>query len=221
MQLHRLVFSLRFSKEERLDLDRVEEEKARNARRKAEQKTKAIVEKESGKDTNTNRLTHLVRYKYSLTPRPIHMHCQTVILQIDAEIYVNSFGISEMPNMQHICSSRSLMALKMGIYHRVNLGVNSSNGRLLYLLPVKIHLICSILSSSVDNPPDTQSGLCRLIGWFCGVGGTQAPEPTEEEVTEASKQIPDIREDPVWRNVVDANALVMMTVAIFFWGYYA
>ncbi|XP_012693358.3 sodium/glucose cotransporter 2 [Clupea harengus] len=118
--LHRLVFSLRFSKEERLDLDRVEEEKARNARRKAEQKTKAIVENES-----------------------------------------------------------------------------------------------------VDNPPDTQSGLCRLIGWFCGVGGTQAPEPTEEEVTEASKQIPDIREDPVWRNVVDANALVMMTVAIFFWGYYA
>lgn len=82
-------------------------------------------------------------------------------------------------------------------------------------------LVCCILLSSVESTPQTQSALSRLIGWFCGVGGTQAPEPTEEEVTEASKQLPDIQEHPVWRYVVDANALVMMCVAIFFWGYYA
>ncbi|XP_064840589.1 sodium/glucose cotransporter 2-like isoform X4 [Oncorhynchus masou masou] len=69
---------------------------------------------------------------------------------------------------------------------------------------------------SEDSP-----GICRLIGWFCGVSGAQVPELTEEEVTEASKELPDISEEPLWKHVVDANALVMMAVAVFLWGYYA
>uniref|UniRef100_A0A8B9H2A5 Sodium/glucose cotransporter 2 n=1 Tax=Astyanax mexicanus TaxID=7994 RepID=A0A8B9H2A5_ASTMX len=51
--------------------------------------------------------------------------------------------------------------------------------------------------------------------------GSQAPEPTEEEVAEASKQLPDISEEPVWKHFVNANALVMMAVAVYFWGFYA
>uniref|UniRef100_A0AAY4CPF5 Sodium/glucose cotransporter 2 n=1 Tax=Denticeps clupeoides TaxID=299321 RepID=A0AAY4CPF5_9TELE len=105
--LHRLVFSLRFSKEERVDLDMEEEERARKARREAERKTR------------------------------------------------------------------------------------------------------------------DRSVLRRLIACFCGGSGSQAPEPTEEEAIAASKQIPDISEDPKWRHVIDANALIMMAVAIFCWGYYA
>ncbi|XP_071393013.1 sodium/glucose cotransporter 2 isoform X1 [Centroberyx affinis] len=69
---------------------------------------------------------------------------------------------------------------------------------------------------------EAKSGICRLVGWFCGVGGSSvAPEPTEQEVPEASEQLPDISEDPVWKYAVDANALVMMAVAVFMWGYYA
>ncbi|XP_064840586.1 sodium/glucose cotransporter 2-like isoform X2 [Oncorhynchus masou masou] len=68
---------------------------------------------------------------------------------------------------------------------------------------------------------EPKSGICRLIGWFCGVSGAQVPELTEEEVTEASKELPDISEEPLWKHVVDANALVMMAVAVFLWGYYA
>uniref|UniRef100_A0A672Q1C8 Solute carrier family 5 member 2 n=1 Tax=Sinocyclocheilus grahami TaxID=75366 RepID=A0A672Q1C8_SINGR len=60
-----------------------------------------------------------------------------------------------------------------------------------------------------------------IIGWFCGINDTQAPEPTEEEVNEASKQLPDISEDPLWKYLVNANALIMMSVAVYFWGYYA
>ncbi|XP_064840585.1 sodium/glucose cotransporter 2-like isoform X1 [Oncorhynchus masou masou] len=77
---------------------------------------------------------------------------------------------------------------------------------------------------SEDSPVDAEepkSGICRLIGWFCGVSGAQVPELTEEEVTEASKELPDISEEPLWKHVVDANALVMMAVAVFLWGYYA
>ncbi|NP_001133541.1 sodium/glucose cotransporter 2 [Salmo salar] len=77
---------------------------------------------------------------------------------------------------------------------------------------------------SEDSPVDAEepkSGICRLVGWFCGVSGTQVPELTEEEVTEASKELPDISEEPFWKHIVDANALVMMAVAVFLWGYYA
>ncbi|TRY89409.1 hypothetical protein DNTS_010812 [Danionella cerebrum] len=66
-----------------------------------------------------------------------------------------------------------------------------------------------------------RSVMMKIIGWFCGINDTQAPEPTEEEVTEASKQLPDISEQPLWKYLVDANALIMMSVAVYFWGYYA
>ncbi|KAF7699788.1 sodium/glucose cotransporter 2 [Silurus meridionalis] len=114
--LHRLVFSLRYSKEERVDLDCEEEERGRNARREAQEKNRGDEDRGGDED---------------------------------------------------------------------------------------------------------RSGLARLIAWFCGLSGSQAPEPSEEEVIEASKELPDISEDSVWRHLVNANALVMMAVAVYFWAFYA
>ncbi|XP_035240168.1 sodium/glucose cotransporter 2 [Anguilla anguilla] len=116
--LHRLVFSLRHSKEPREDLDREEEERGRSARREEEEK------------------------------------------------------------------------------NRIDMEEGEEGGR-------------------------TQSCIGRLIGWFCGLTSTQAPELTEQEVEEAANQMPDISEDPVWKHVVNANGIIMMTVAVFMWGYYA
>ncbi|KAG5837353.1 hypothetical protein ANANG_G00238370 [Anguilla anguilla] len=116
--LHRLVFSLRHSKEPREDLDREEEERGRSARREEEEK------------------------------------------------------------------------------NRIDMEEGEEGGR-------------------------TQSCIGRLIGWFCGLSSTQAPELTEQEVEEAANQMPDISEDPVWKHVVNANGIIMMTVAVFMWGYYA
>ncbi|CAL8360618.1 unnamed protein product [Merluccius merluccius] len=71
-------------------------------------------------------------------------------------------------------------------------------------------------------PKKVWSGICRLIGWFCGVGGgSETPEHTNQEVAEASEELPDISEDPVWKHAVNANAIIMMAVAIFMWGYFA
>uniref|UniRef100_A0AAR2KCY2 Sodium/glucose cotransporter 2 n=1 Tax=Pygocentrus nattereri TaxID=42514 RepID=A0AAR2KCY2_PYGNA len=68
---------------------------------------------------------------------------------------------------------------------------------------------------------EEKSAIVHLISWFCGLSGSQAPEPTEEEVAQASRQLPDISEDPVWKHLVNANALIMMAVAVYFWGFYA
>uniref|UniRef100_A0A3P8PJJ9 Sodium/glucose cotransporter 2 n=1 Tax=Astatotilapia calliptera TaxID=8154 RepID=A0A3P8PJJ9_ASTCA len=67
---------------------------------------------------------------------------------------------------------------------------------------------------------EEQSGICQLIKRFFGQGGSSSPTNDEEE-PEEPVQMPDISEDPVWKNTVDVNALIMMAVAVFMWGYYA
>lgn len=62
------------------------------------------------------------------------------------------------------------------------------------------------------------SGICRLIGWFCGGAASQA---NDLDKSEESEKLPDISEDRVWKYTVNANALIMMAVAVFMWGYYA
>ncbi|XP_076833047.1 sodium/glucose cotransporter 2 [Brachyhypopomus gauderio] len=63
----------------------------------------------------------------------------------------------------------------------------------------------------------SKSALVHLIDWFCGLRNS---EPTEEMVAEPTK-LADISEDPVWKYFVNANALIMMTVAVYLWGFYA
>lgn len=66
---------------------------------------------------------------------------------------------------------------------------------------------------------EEKSCMCRLIGQFCG--GASSSQVQEQDMPEASEKLPDISEDPVWKYTVDANALIMMAVAVFMWGYYA
>lgn len=58
-----------------------------------------------------------------------------------------------------------------------------------------------------------------MVGRFCG--GATSSQDIEEETPETTEKIPDISEDPVWKCTVDVNALIMMTVAVFMWGYFA
>ncbi|XP_034624738.1 sodium/glucose cotransporter 2-like [Trachemys scripta elegans] len=56
----------------------------------------------------------------------------------------------------------------------------------------------------------------RLGARTSGLGGAarRAPEPGVE-------RLPDITEHPTWSRVVNLNAIVMMAIALFLWGYYA
>lgn len=48
-----------------------------------------------------------------------------------------------------------------------------------------------------------------------------SPPPTQEEVAATARRLEDISEDPIWARVVNLNALLMMAVATFLWGFYA
>nr|XP_005591826.2 sodium/glucose cotransporter 2 isoform X2 [Macaca fascicularis] len=84
------------------------------------------------------------------------------------------------------------------------------------------------LTAGPQFPPEPQApapsffGQCLL--WFCGMsrGGVGSPPPlTQEEAVAATRRLEDISEDPSWARVVNLNALLMMAVAVFLWGFYA
>lgn len=72
--------------------------------------------------------------------------------------------------------------------------------------------------------PPGPGPLHRCLLWFCGMsrgGADSPPPPTQEEVDAAARRLEDISEDRRWARVVNVNALVMMAVASFLWGFYA
>lgn len=48
-----------------------------------------------------------------------------------------------------------------------------------------------------------------------------APLPTPEAAAANTQRLEDISEHPRWARVVNLNALLMMAVATFLWGFYA
>ncbi|XP_036923142.1 sodium/glucose cotransporter 2 isoform X2 [Sturnira hondurensis] len=77
----------------------------------------------------------------------------------------------------------------------------------------------------IEESQSPAPGLFRqCLLWFCGMsrgGAGSSPPPTQEEVAAATRQLEDISEDPRWARVVNLNALLMMAVATFLWGFYA
>nr|XP_056718987.1 sodium/glucose cotransporter 2 isoform X3 [Euleptes europaea] len=69
----------------------------------------------------------------------------------------------------------------------------------------------------------SSSWLRQSVSWFCGLGsgGQEPAEASPEEKAEEMRRLTDITEHPTWKAVVNLNAVVMMTLSLFLWGYYA
>lgn len=79
----------------------------------------------------------------------------------------------------------------------------------------------SLLTSSITEPSEPP-GLCkRLVMGFCGLEQSQQAKLTPEEEEELKKKLTDISEKPLWRNVVNVNALILLAIAFFCHGYFA
>ncbi|XP_056288438.1 sodium/glucose cotransporter 1 [Pseudoliparis swirei] len=69
--------------------------------------------------------------------------------------------------------------------------------------------------------PEEEPGFCKkAVMCFCGLEQQQAPPLSPEEQAELQKKLTDTSEVPLWRNVVNANALILLCVAVFFHGYF-
>ncbi|XP_011781620.1 PREDICTED: sodium/glucose cotransporter 4 isoform X3 [Colobus angolensis palliatus] len=60
-----------------------------------------------------------------------------------------------------------------------------------------------------------------LWSWFCGLSGApeQALSPAEKAALE--QKLTSIEEEPLWRHVCNVNAVLLLAINIFLWGYFA
>ncbi|XP_069789721.1 sodium/glucose cotransporter 1 isoform X2 [Narcine bancroftii] len=60
----------------------------------------------------------------------------------------------------------------------------------------------------------------KTYNWFCGFD-QKSPKLTKEEEEKLKEKMTDISEIPLWRNVVNINAIILLSVCVFFWAFYA
>ncbi|XP_072455480.1 solute carrier family 5 member 4-like isoform X2 [Notamacropus eugenii] len=77
------------------------------------------------------------------------------------------------------------------------------------------------LSFSPDGPAESQGCFKRAWNAFCGLQMKKGPKLTKEEKAALEKQLTDTSEKPLWRNVVNVNAILVMAVAVFYHAYFA
>ncbi|KAM9821034.1 sodium/glucose cotransporter 1 [Neosynchiropus ocellatus] len=69
--------------------------------------------------------------------------------------------------------------------------------------------------------PEEEPGFCKkALMCFCGLEQKKAPKLTKEEEAALKEQLTDTTEAPLWRNIVNANALILLCVCVFFHGFY-
>ncbi|XP_019498591.1 PREDICTED: low affinity sodium-glucose cotransporter [Hipposideros armiger] len=71
-----------------------------------------------------------------------------------------------------------------------------------------------------DNPEETRGCLKKAYDLFCGLQ-KKGPKLSKEEEEALKKKLTDTSEKPLWRTVVNINAILLLTVAVFVHGYFA
>nr|XP_023417587.1 sodium/glucose cotransporter 4-like isoform X7 [Cavia porcellus] len=72
-----------------------------------------------------------------------------------------------------------------------------------------------------------QPGVCRrswgklLWGWLCGLSGTPAQVLSPAEKASLEQKLTSIKEEPLWRSICNINAILLLAINIFLWGYFA
>ncbi|XP_024095780.2 probable glucose sensor protein SLC5A4 [Pongo abelii] len=70
-----------------------------------------------------------------------------------------------------------------------------------------------------DYPEQSRGCLKEAYDLFCGL--QKGPKLTKEEEEALSKKLTDTSERPLWRTIVNINAILLLAVVVFIHGYYA
>ncbi|KFO23675.1 Low affinity sodium-glucose cotransporter [Fukomys damarensis] len=75
-------------------------------------------------------------------------------------------------------------------------------------------------SAPEDHLETTHGCLRRTYDLFCGLQNT-GPKLTKEEEEALKKKLADTSEKPLWKTIVDVNAIALLAVAVFYYAYFA
>ncbi|XP_041826380.1 sodium/glucose cotransporter 1-like isoform X2 [Melanotaenia boesemani] len=68
---------------------------------------------------------------------------------------------------------------------------------------------------------EEEPGFCKkAVMCFCGLEQKKAPKLSPEEEAELKKQLTDTTEEPLWKNIVNVNAIILLCVAVFCHGFF-
>uniref|UniRef100_A0A8C3QZ70 Solute carrier family 5 member 9 n=1 Tax=Cyanoderma ruficeps TaxID=181631 RepID=A0A8C3QZ70_9PASS len=60
-----------------------------------------------------------------------------------------------------------------------------------------------------------------LYLWFCGLSTGPTPSLSEEEKAALQQRLTSIEEKPLWRDVCNVTAIILLAINVFLWAYYA
>ncbi|XP_035317149.1 sodium/glucose cotransporter 4 [Cricetulus griseus] len=60
-----------------------------------------------------------------------------------------------------------------------------------------------------------------LWSWFCGLSGSPQKAMSSAKQAALEKKLTSIEEEPLWRHVCNINAIILLAINIFLWGYFA
>uniref|UniRef100_A0A8C0A0T6 Sodium/glucose cotransporter 1 n=1 Tax=Anas zonorhyncha TaxID=75864 RepID=A0A8C0A0T6_9AVES len=63
--------------------------------------------------------------------------------------------------------------------------------------------------------------LKKAYNWFCGLDQQKGPKLSKEEEEALKEKLTDTTEVPLWRNVVNINGIILLTVAVFCHAFFA
>ncbi|GCB72248.1 sodium/glucose cotransporter 4 [Scyliorhinus torazame] len=60
----------------------------------------------------------------------------------------------------------------------------------------------------------------KIFFCLCNLSAQQKPELTKEEMDAMQKKLTSIEEKPLWRKICNINALILLAINVFLWGYF-
>lgn len=80
----------------------------------------------------------------------------------------------------------------------------------------------SVLFLPVNEESEEKVGCFKkAYNWFCGLDQQKAPKLSKEEEEALKKKLADTSEVPLWRNIMNINAIILLSVAVFCHAYFA
>lgn len=76
-------------------------------------------------------------------------------------------------------------------------------------------------SLEIEEPEEKPSFLKKAVMCFCGLETKKAVKLTAEEQEELNKMLTDTTEKPLWRKIVNLNAMLLLCVCFFCHGFFA
>uniref|UniRef100_A0A8C2B321 Solute carrier family 5 member 9 n=1 Tax=Cyprinus carpio TaxID=7962 RepID=A0A8C2B321_CYPCA len=76
-------------------------------------------------------------------------------------------------------------------------------------------------TESEGSDEDTPAWWKRAGMWLCGLSHVAKQEMSEEEQKALERKLTSIEEGHTWKTVCNVNALILLTVNVFLWGYFA